>query len=71
MPLPTEELTPQSTDQEITDAINAAVRQLIDEGLSPTEAVSQAVESAKAAAGRVPQAGQRVQTYRGGINETA
>ena len=68
MPIPTESLTPQSTDQEIKDAINATVRQLVDEGKTPEEAVAAAIASARQAAGRIPGAQGRVTTNQGGLN---
>jgi len=66
--MPTESLTPQSTDQEISAAINATVRQLVDEGKTPEEAVATAIASARQAAGRVPGAKGRVTTIQGGPN---
>ena len=52
MPLPTESLTPQSTEEEVNAAIEATIRQLISEGRPQEEAVAIAVQSAAEKTGK-------------------
>ena len=54
MPLPTESLTRQSTDDEVQAAVDATIAQLINEGRDQDQAVAIALQSARQHAGRVP-----------------
>ena len=54
MPLPTESLTPDSTDEQIQAAISAAIEQLMAEGRDQDQAVAIAHETARKATGGQP-----------------
>lgn len=58
MPMPTESLTRDSSDEEIRNAISRTISMLVDEGREQEQAVAIAVSSAREHAGRVPQARQ-------------
>ena len=54
MPLPTESLTKDSTDQEIQAAISAAISQLVNEGRDQDQAIAIAYSTARKATGGKP-----------------
>lgn len=54
MPLPTENLTKDSSMDEIREAISRAISQLVDEGREQDQAIAIAYSTAREAAGRVP-----------------
>lgn len=54
MPMPTESLTRESTDDEIKAAVDATISQLVSEGRDQDQAIAIALDSARRHAGRVP-----------------
>jgi hypothetical protein len=54
MPMPTESLTRQSTDDEIRQAVSDTIAQLVNEGRDQDQAEAIALDSARRHAGRVP-----------------
>jgi len=52
MPLAVENLTPDSTDQQIQDAISATIKKLMEEGKEQKEAAGQAYGMAREATGK-------------------
>lgn len=52
MPMPTEALKPESSDEEIRKAVGDAVAQLVDEGFPQEQAVAIALEQARKATGK-------------------
>lgn len=54
MPMPTESLTPDSSDDEIRAAISRTVSELVAGGMPQDQAVAVALDSARKAAGRIP-----------------
>ena len=54
MPLATESLTDQSSEEEIRRAISKAIEQLINEGREPDQAKAIAYETARKATGGTP-----------------
>ncbi len=52
MPLPVDNLTPESSTMAIRDAINRTIKQLIDEGKTPEEAAGQAYGMARDKTGK-------------------
>lgn len=58
MPMPTDSLTKESSDEEIRRAISATISMLVDEGRPQDQAMAIAMDSARRNAGRVPGAGE-------------
>jgi predicted NBD/HSP70 family sugar kinase len=54
MPLPTESLTKDSSDQEIQQAISDAIAQLVNEGRDQQQAIAIAYSTARQATGGKP-----------------
>lgn len=52
MPMPTETLKPESSDEEIRKAISDAVSKLVDEGFPQEQATAIAFEQARKATGK-------------------